>query len=417
MRILTLVSVTLLLPFISHSQNEGVNVLFLGNSYVYTNDLPVVLNELANSLGQPFSFDQNTIAGYTLQNHSTNITSMNLIALGEWDHVIMHEQSQMPAFPIADVEASVFPYAEALVDASREANECCMPIFMMTWGREEGDTENCDAWPPVCTYDGQQDLLAQRYVQMAEDNECWTAPVGEAWRYVRENTNDGIDLYAADGSHPSFAGTYLTACVLYAQMYQESPEGSTYSGSLSDDDAQYLQEVAALITLEDQDQWNYHPVVSADMEITGFTPSFTATLDLSFAADSALVTDENGTAIWYEGDNSGYFFSQSGTYYWIMDVYSDCGQGLSIDSLLIVPPSVEEQAAMPIKLYPNPVGETLFVDGADRPSRYFIRDELQRIVLEGRIDPGRTALNVGELRSGMYWIQIEGGGLHPFVKD
>jgi hypothetical protein len=33
------------------------------------------------------------------------------------------------------------------------------------------------------------------------------------------------DLYDADGSHPSIAGSYLAACVLFATLFGESPAG------------------------------------------------------------------------------------------------------------------------------------------------------------------------------------------------
>ena len=48
----------------------------------------------------------------------------------------------------------------------------------MTWGRENGDQSNCQSWPPVCTYEGMDDLLRERYMIMANDNNALVAPVG-----------------------------------------------------------------------------------------------------------------------------------------------------------------------------------------------------------------------------------------------
>jgi len=48
--------------------------------------------------------------------------------------------------------------------------------------------------------------------------------VGPAWA---EATAGGADvgLYYEDGSHPSPNGSYLAACVFFATLYGESPEG------------------------------------------------------------------------------------------------------------------------------------------------------------------------------------------------
>jgi hypothetical protein len=38
-------------------------------------------------------------------------------------------------------------------------------------------------------------------------------------------TPEHPDLYDTDGSHPSLAGSYLAACVLFATLFGESPVG------------------------------------------------------------------------------------------------------------------------------------------------------------------------------------------------
>jgi hypothetical protein len=56
--------------------------------------------------------------------------------------------------------------------------------------------------------------------------------------------NPTIVLWQADGSHPSPAGTYLAACVLYARIFDASPVGVADTGGLSPDVAQALQVAA-----------------------------------------------------------------------------------------------------------------------------------------------------------------------------
>ena len=89
-------------------------VLFLGNSYTYVNNLPQLFADVAHSAGDSVIFDSNAIGGYTLQNHSTDATSLAKIMAGGWNMVVLQEQSQMPSFPIAQVQSSVYPYARQL---------------------------------------------------------------------------------------------------------------------------------------------------------------------------------------------------------------------------------------------------------------------------------------------------------------
>ena len=47
-------------------------------------------------------------------------------------------------------------YTSELIHEYNEMQE--IPVFFMTWGRENGDDMNCPNWPPVCTYEGVDDL-------------------------------------------------------------------------------------------------------------------------------------------------------------------------------------------------------------------------------------------------------------------
>ena len=57
---------------------------------------------------------------------------------GNWDFVVLQEQSQYPSFPLWQVEQEVFPYANQLNELIHEYNECGNTVFFMTWGRKMG---------------------------------------------------------------------------------------------------------------------------------------------------------------------------------------------------------------------------------------------------------------------------------------
>ena len=50
------------------------------------------------------------------------------------------------------------------------------------------------------------------------------APVGIAWENCLRR-HPGIALYQADGQHPTEAGSYLAACVMYCTLFGKSPLG------------------------------------------------------------------------------------------------------------------------------------------------------------------------------------------------
>lgn len=234
---------------------QSARILFIGNSYTGVNDLPETTRQLALSLGEALVVASSAPGGYTFQQHSTSPATLGLIDQGNWDFVVLQEQSQLPSFPPSQVASDCLPYAADLVDSIRAHSPCAEPVFYMTWGRQNGDAQNCAAWPPVCTYEGMQAQLRMSYLQMAQDNSAECAPAGVAWKRVREDF-PAINLYAADGSHPSVAGSYLVACTIYSTCFRSSTVGATYTSSLDAATALILQQVASSVVLDSLGTWN-----------------------------------------------------------------------------------------------------------------------------------------------------------------
>ena len=152
-------------------------VFFVGNSYTQVNDLPRMVADIAQSMGDTMTYASNTPGGCTFEMHCSN-ASMDKICQGGWDFVILQEQSQLPAFPIEMVEEMVFPFAKQLVDSIYAFNPDAEALFYMTWGRKNGDTEYDPIYPLMSTYEGMDSLLYERYMYMAEANDASVCPVG-----------------------------------------------------------------------------------------------------------------------------------------------------------------------------------------------------------------------------------------------
>jgi len=161
-----------LLIGVSAIAQQPLRVLFLGNSYTTANDLPNTFSSLCTSLGKPVQVASNAPGGYTFNGHSTNATSLALIQQGDWDVVVLQEQSQLPSFPPGQVASQCYPFAARLDSIINAINPCTETMFYMTWGRQNGDASNCANYPVVCTYEGMQGRLRESYLEMAQDNQA-----------------------------------------------------------------------------------------------------------------------------------------------------------------------------------------------------------------------------------------------------
>ncbi len=89
---------------------------------------------------------------------------------------------------------------------------------------------------------------------MAQDNGAMCAPVGMAWKRVREERPCNT-LYWPDRSHPSRLGTYLAANVIYTTMLGK-PYQSTWTDNLDPELAEYIQQVAQQTVFDNKDLLN-----------------------------------------------------------------------------------------------------------------------------------------------------------------
>lgn len=293
-------------------------VLFVGNSYTYTNNLPSMIAEMAASVGDVLQHRSNTPGGCTFQQHCTN-QSMTLIQQGGWDAVVLQEQSQLPSFPDWQVEAEVFPYAARLVDSIYASSPCAEPMFYMTWGRRDGDQSNAAEFPVLGTYEGMDSMLCLRYTQMAADNDASLCPVGRVWRQLRRD-NPYIELYSPDGSHPSLAGTYAAACAFYAMLFNHNPAELTYDGGLDPETAATIRNVAKDVVWsveesQPQTQW-IRPMPHSALQVVDSRDSLATFINLCSNADSLLwlFGDSSWTVTPSGIDTVGHIYADTGRY-------------------------------------------------------------------------------------------------------
>ena len=298
--------VFVLLPIFIFSQ-QTKDVLFVGNSYTYVNDLPNMVKQIAISFGDTLNYESSTPGGASFGMHATNTTTISKINQQVWDYVVLQAQSQEPSLSTNYVNTNVYPAVQSLIDIIENNSTCIEPMFFMTWGRKHGDANNCVPWPPVCTYLGMQQQLRLRYLDFSFTHDASCSPVGMAWK-ESISQDSTLNLYSPDNSHPSVYGTYLSACTFYASIFKNSPIGTSYvPNGLDTVTASFLQDIASNTVLDSLSTWN---IFNADFSfnVTNDVATFN-NLSSNFESvlwdfgDGQISTDENPLHIYAASGN------------------------------------------------------------------------------------------------------------------
>ncbi|MDO4549567.1 MAG: hypothetical protein Q4D04_15865 [Clostridia bacterium] len=283
----------------------GPRMMFVGNSQTYYfSSAPYFFRELAQMGGW------NAQVAYSLFGGSTfamiaGMTTMNVAAWPGADSVQPVESFQivknandyydfisfhaLTDEPIRAVDGELtmfddFMDAAKILDIQTRARGA-KTLFMATWGYRNGYINDSTYLPdtndPVGTiYEFDKDgdgvkesamaktmtrtemeaALRNGYQQAADSVGADIVPVGEASEYVSANYPDLV-MYYSDQKHPTNLHDYLTACVYYAKLFNESPVGlgippvfpatadPELGGEITEEDALIIQQVAAMIVL------------------------------------------------------------------------------------------------------------------------------------------------------------------------
>ncbi|MEX1187666.1 MAG: T9SS type A sorting domain-containing protein [Bacteroidia bacterium] len=350
----------LFLGFTSFGQNK--KILWIGNSYTNYNNLPQMFKNLALSGGDSVIFDSSTPGGYTFSAHASNQATLDKIALGNWDYVILQAQSQEPSFPPGQVMSQTLPYAVELDSLIQLASPCAKTVYYLTWGRKYGDSQNCANYPPLCTFEGMNNRLRWGYKTMADETESLIAPVGSAWKtaWFADST---INLWNADNSHPSNAGSYLAACTFYSTIFRKPSLGLEYSAGLSANTASFLQGVADQTVNDSLDVWN----------IGRFIPQS----NFSFAANGLEYTFQHEALqaeefYWDFGDGStsdlpspAHTYANAGVYEVSLIAGRACEYDTSTTTLNVVVANVKENETLGWRIFPNPANDQVMIQAVE----------------------------------------------------
>lgn len=384
-------------------------VFFVGNSYTYTNDLPELVKLIAVSTGDVLNYQTHAMGGATLKQHAQNQAVTSVINQGNWDYVVLQEQSQIPSFPNNYIQSEMHPYAKQLADLTKASNACGNPIFFMTWGYKTGDATNCaNGNTPVCTYEGMDNLIYNRYMDMAQINESLVSPVGKVWRTIRQQ-QPTMDLYSSDGSHPSYLGSMAAAYTFYTILFKKDPELATFNGNLTVTESQIIKSIVKNTVYNDLDMW----LIGANDVASRFNYQTSGTSTVQFTNQTQNAT----TFAWTFGDgNTSTLENPSHTYlatgnYQVTLTTNACGRNstktktVSVSNL-----GTQEEKINQVQIYPNPAQSLINIITDQKLSMASLSDASGRI-LKHDLNKTENGYNIplNHVTTGTYFLKYKIG--------
>ena len=235
---------------------DATRILFIGNSYTYCNEYPVLLKELAWYEGHLINGVTYQHGGYTMKQHLADKVSRETVEWGGYDYAFLQDQSLSALRIGTTVDENVVGEMSKMIARVKEYSPKAKCIIEMTWGRRDGNNATkgkklqalVQAYPEFFTsYEAMQKVITTNSSAMAIELGVGLSPVGVAWEIVRRERPD-IELYVKDGSHPSYAGSYLAAAVGYLTLFKEPFKADTPI-RLNPEVAKYLRSVAERVVL------------------------------------------------------------------------------------------------------------------------------------------------------------------------
>jgi hypothetical protein len=268
-----------LLTFGCQSQNkqkfEEVNVLFIGNSLTYYNDMPQTVQAMLNETDPNIKVEQSTFPRMSLSWHLENIiesrTVDNInsrkkfdgekteteikIADKKWDVVILQEGTVNLLIP----EVRDLAVNKAIIKIKNLVNNPdCRFILFNTWpserpypkeycrsgGRVDESLDEMQDYcsPKIESYEQEFELVEKGHSLVSEKNGMEKSDNGNLFRMVKE-TKPELALLE-DPIHPNANGAFLNACEFYEILSGKKASNLKVDGELEPSIAEYLKSVA-----------------------------------------------------------------------------------------------------------------------------------------------------------------------------
>jgi hypothetical protein len=187
------------------ASSADLRVLFIGNSLTSVNDLPQIVEAIAEAGGKGrIRAHSVTANNFSLEDHWNSGPARQTIERGRWDWVVLQQgPSSQP-----DSQAMLREHVKRFDGLIRKVN-AKTALYMV--------------WPARARYGDMKGVITS-YTNAAADVGAALLPAGLAWDLGLQR-EPALPLYGDDQFHPSILGSYLAALVIYEGLTGEPTAG------------------------------------------------------------------------------------------------------------------------------------------------------------------------------------------------
>ena len=229
------------------AKNEGIKILFIGDSLTHYNEMPQIFAGLCQAAGYKVHAGRQTKGGTGIamlrDDPALWQTVSKKISSDDWDIIVYQPNRNNP------VMTEFFPYypwkeysaAKDLVELIKAAG--AIPLQYSSFGVNKGyvTREGCTK---NMTRLEHTNLVTAYNAAVSEMLGSKTVYTGATFNSLLAK-DASLGLYHTDNSHPSPAGSYLIAADFYTVIFGKSPEDIAYDNGLDASLAKTLRAAAA----------------------------------------------------------------------------------------------------------------------------------------------------------------------------
>ena len=189
-----------LLIIILHTSVKSQNILFVGNSLTYTNNMPQIIEYLGKQNGVVIKTESICLPNYAIIDHINDGNLQKLLNKKQFDYLLIQQG------PSSQEEGRRMLVEDgAKMKALANKHNIKLGYFMV--------------WPSVKYYFTFNKVIENHEVA-AKKNNALLFPVGKIWKAY--NANEELEnLYSFDNFHPSKTGSFLAALTIFHKLNPE----------------------------------------------------------------------------------------------------------------------------------------------------------------------------------------------------
>lgn len=213
-----------------------MNILFVGNSFTYYNEMPNMVENIGITNGKIINVEHITYGGYSLIQYLDSRTNeskevMNKLNEKNWDYVVIQDQSSKPDINKKEFLSSIESFNSLITENGAQT------VLYSTWSYKDGSKKLANTG---YTYTEFYTSLTKAYKEAKHKYDTLLAPVGTVF-YNLTRDHPSIDLIVEDDFHPNIAGSYVAAYTFYTLLVEEENNNEYLPSGLSSELASTLR--------------------------------------------------------------------------------------------------------------------------------------------------------------------------------